>query len=115
MKIVKRILLGDNQASSVTQLTEKLRQDSCKVDASKVVNEILELFFKKYESTEFKTLREKFFDKKNYLKQLISHASSDEIDESIKQYLSQTRPVKKRGRKSKSSNIPINNEEAASS
>ena len=115
MKPVKRILLENNQSQSVTRLTEKLKKDSCKVDASKVVNQILDLFFSKYESSEFKYLREKFFDKKALLKRLISKASSDNIDESIQQYLSQTRTTKKRGRKVKPLRVSEENEDTQSS
>ena len=115
MKPVKRILLENNQSQSVTRLTEKLKKDSCKVDASKVVNQILEIFFDKYESSEFKNLRAKFFDKKALLKRLIDEASSDNIDESIQQYLSQTRPAKKRGRKAKLLHTPEENEDTQSS
>lgn len=115
MKPVKRILLENEQANSVTQLTEKLKGESCKVDASKVVNQILELFFDKYESSEFKYFKEKFFDKKAFLKRLISGSSSENIDESIQQYLSRTRPVKKRGRKAKHTQVKIDDEDAQSS
>ena len=115
MKPVKRILMEDKQANAIMDLMNKMRKDSCKLDASKIVNEILDLFFRKYEATEFRSLKEKFFDKKSFLKNLINNSSSDDIDESIKQYLSQTRPIKKRGRKSKSLINQINSDEATSS
>lgn len=114
-EIVKRVLLTDKQAKQVSDLLSRLRDNSCRADTSKIVNEILSLFFKKHEATDFKLLKDRFFDKKNYLKQLINSSSSEDIDESIKQYLSKTKPTKRRGRKPKSSSTPNINEEAPSS
>ena len=113
-EMVKRILLTDLQAKQVSDLLCRLRADSCRVDTSKIVNEILSLFFNKYEELEFQFLKGQFFDKKSYLKKLIQSASSENIDESIMQYINKSVPTKRRGRKTNSSKSKKIDEESPS-
>ncbi|MCB0368315.1 MAG: hypothetical protein KDD45_02460 [Bdellovibrionales bacterium] len=113
-EMVKRILLTDQQAKQVSDLLCRLRADSCRVDTSKIVNEILSLFFNKYEELEFQFLKGQFFDKKSYLKKLIQSASSENIDESIMQYINKSVPTKRRGRKTNSSKSKKIDEESPS-
>ncbi len=98
-KKVKRILLDNNSATNLERLVTRLRKDSCKTDASKVVNQILELFFNKNFDQEYRTIKEQFFDKKKYLKNLFDQKSDLEIDESISQYLQQNRKKKRADQK----------------
>lgn len=95
----RRILLTDENAVRAAVLIDKLRENSCRIDASRLVNFILEVFFDKYEDSEFKNIHRNFFDKKSYLKKLIINASEDELDSSIQKYLSQSTSGRKRGRK----------------
>ncbi|MEZ4744006.1 MAG: hypothetical protein R3B45_16420 [Bdellovibrionota bacterium] len=92
---VRRVLLEKVEAQSLAQLIARLRHSSCRVDASKLVNEILKIFFQKYASLEYKHIAASFFDKKNYLKNLINNSTEDQIDESIKGYLNQGRKVRR--------------------
>ena len=92
MKTIKRILLNTREADNMASLVEGLREENCKTDTSKAVNVILEIFFSKYVSLEFEAIKGKFFDKKSYLKKLISDSSVDDIDESIKNYLKKRSP-----------------------
>ncbi len=98
---VRRILLDQDVAASTTDLINQLRKSSCKTDASKLVNTILNIFFNKYTEQEYKALVQHFFDKKNYLKKLISNTATEDIDASIKLYLERNQRGKKRGRKPK--------------
>ena len=98
---VRRILLDENSAKDISKWIERLRKDSCKVDASKLVNVILRIFFQKYGPFEYDHLVNEFFDKKSYLKNLINSTSAEEIDDSVKKYLGKVTPKKKRGRKPK--------------
>ena len=92
---VRRILLEQKQASLVTESVTRLREDSCKTDSSKVVNQIITIFFQKYVSTEYNNIVEAFFDKRSYLRNLINDTSIEDIDVSIKEYLSRSKTTKK--------------------
>ena len=98
---VRRILLDQRSAKQLDEFIRKLKQDSCKTDASKMVNEILNIFFKSYMNQEYDSFVKKFFDKRSYLKSLINSVPSDELDASIEDYLKNRLSTKKRGRKVK--------------
>ncbi len=82
-----RILLNEKSSGFLAQLIERLKEDSCKTDTSKVVNSILRIFFQKYEHLEREHLVHEFFDKKSYLKKIIQSVSDEELDNSIETYL----------------------------
>ena len=98
-KSVHRILLEQKQASLVTDLVARLREESCRTDSSKVVNQIIAIFFQKYAEREYNSIAEMFFDKRGYLQSLVRNTSIEDIDKSIKEYLD--RAVKKQKRKHK--------------
>ncbi len=99
MKPIKRILLEDDQAMQVTELVHRLRSESCRVDASKVVSALVRLFLEKASDSDFEVLKTLFFDKKSYLRKLISSTDGEDIDGSIQQYLKLSRTKKKKVRK----------------
>ncbi len=69
---VRRVLLGREQASLVAELVAKLRSNYCKVDSSKLANQIVATFFQKYAAQEYDNIAVKFFDKRGYLRKLIN-------------------------------------------
>ena len=93
---VCRVLLGKEQASLVAKLVAKLRGDYCKVDSSKLANQIMTIFFQKYAAQEYDSIAAKFFDKRGYLRSLINTAPIEDIDKSIKAYLGKGRAWKQR-------------------
>ena len=99
-KSVRRVVLEQKQASLVTDLVTRLREGCCRTDSSKIVNQIITIFFQKYVSTEYDNLVEVFFDKRGYLRNLINKASIEDIDASIKEYLGGDKVVKRRKQKS---------------
>ena len=99
-KSVRRVVLEQKQASLVTDLVTRLREGSCRTDSSKVVNQIVTIFFQKYVSMEYDNIAEAFFDKRGYLRSLINDTSIEDIDVSIKEYLGRNRVVKRRKQKS---------------
>ncbi len=98
-KSVRRIVLEQKQASLVTDLVTRLREGSCRTDSSKVVNQIIAIFFQKYAEREYDSIAEMFFDKRSYLRSLINTAPIEDIDKSIKEYLNKGRKIT--GRKPK--------------
>ncbi len=113
-----RILLNETSTGSLAQFMERLREDSCKTDTSKIVNSILKIFFQKYESIEYEHLVHEFFDKKSYLKKLIHNVSDEDLDRSIETYLGKVshgkgksrRRSKTRGGQNKGKDCQISNE-----
>ena len=95
-KQVCRVLLEKEQASLVIELVAKLRGDYCKVDSSKLLNQIVTIFFQKYAAQEYDSIAATFFDKRGYLRNLINTAPIEDIDKSIKAYLGKGRTVRKR-------------------
>ncbi len=91
-----RVLLDKEQASLVSGLVAKLRGDYCKVDSSKLLNQIVAIFFQKYAAQEYDSIATTFFDKRGYLRNLINTAPIEDIDKSIKTYLGKGRTVKVR-------------------
>jgi len=99
---VKRVLLSDANANQLKQLINNLRTESCKVDASKAVNQIVKIFLNKYLEKDYNEFKRYFFDKKSHLKNLIKNSkNNEELDKSIKDYLEGASRKKKRGRKPK--------------
>ena len=94
-KSVRRVVLEQKQASLVTDLVTRLREGCCRTDSSKVVNQIITIFFQKYASAEYDNIAEAFFDKRGYLRSLINNTSIEDIDKSIKEYLSRNKITKK--------------------
>ena len=95
-KQVCRVLLEKEQASLVIELVAKLRGDYCKVDSSKLLNQIVAIFFQKYAAHEYDNIAATFFDKRGYLRNLINTAPIEDIDKSIKAYLGKGRRKEKR-------------------
>jgi hypothetical protein len=96
VKQVKRILLEDQQAQSIAKMVERLRKDSCKVDASKVVNQVINLYFEKYQESKYQEVARYFFDTKNYLKSLLTSCSEEEtLIEKVDQFIGQQKKRRK--------------------
>ena len=95
-KEVCRVLLAKEQASLVSGLVAKLRGDYCKVDSSKLANQIMTIFFQKYAAQEYDSIAATFFDRRCYLRNLINTATLEDIDKSIKAYLGKGRAWKQR-------------------
>lgn len=95
-KEVCRVVLEKDQASLVAELIVKLRGDYCKVDSSKLVNQIVAIFFHKYAAQEHSNIVAKFFDKRSYLRNIINTAPLEDIDTSIKAYLGKGQVMKAR-------------------
>ncbi len=93
---VCRVLLDKEQASLVSELVAKLRGDYCKVDSSKLLNQIVAIFFQKYAAQEYNSIAATFFDRRGYLRNLINTAPIEDIDKSIKAYLGKGHTVRER-------------------
>ena len=93
---VCRVLLEKEQAKLVAELVTKLKADFCKVDSSKLLNQIVAIFFEKYAVQEYGNMAATFFDKRGYLRNLINTAQIEDIDKSIKAYLGKRRVVQAR-------------------
>ena len=93
---VCRVLLEREQANLVSGLVTKLRGDHCKADSSKLLNQIVAIFFQKYAAQEYDSIVATFFDKRGYLRNLINTAQIEDIDTSIKAYLEKRRVVQAR-------------------
>ena len=63
---------------------QSLKDRHCKVSLSELVNESLEIFFSKYYAQAEKKMEKKFFDRKRYLKKILSDESGEDLDESLK-------------------------------
>ncbi|MCJ8276354.1 MAG: hypothetical protein HRT44_07845 [Bdellovibrionales bacterium] len=61
-----------------------LRNNHCKVTLSELVNEALEIFFSKQYGQHRKRFEKRFFDRKKYLKKILSDESGENLDESLK-------------------------------
>ena len=94
----RRVLMEQTQADLVANLTTRLKKRGCKADTSKVVNQILTLFFEKYEQSDFKVVEQKLFDRKSYLLNLVKNGTAEEIDNSLHEYLRSVKTKKKTGR-----------------
>ena len=84
---VCRVLLDKEQTSLIAELVAKLRGDYCKVDSSKLLNQIVAIFFQKYTAHEYDNIAATFFNKRGYLRNLVNSTPIDDIDASIKAYL----------------------------
>ena len=102
-----RVLSEKEQSNRVGDLVTKLRSDYCKVDSSKLVNQIVATFFHKYAEQEHSAIVAKFFDKRSYLRNMINTTPLEEIDMSIKAYLGKRRATKvEKPRSKKSVSVP---------
>ena len=95
-KQVCRVMLDKEQANLVSGLVAKLRGDYCKVDSSKLLNQIVTIFFQKYAAHEYDNIAATFFNRRGYLRNLINTAPLDDLDKSIKAYLGKGRTVRRR-------------------
>ena len=93
---VCRVLLDKEQASLIAELVTRLKDDSCKVDGSKLLNLIVATFFQKYATQEYDSIAATFFDQRGYLRNLVNSTPLEDIDASIKAYLGKRRVVKGR-------------------
>ena len=93
---VCRVLLDREQASLIAELVTKLKSDFCKVDSSKLLNQIVAIFFQKYAAQEYGNIVATFFDKRGYLRNLVNSTPLEDIDTSIKEYLGKGRVVQAR-------------------
>jgi len=100
-KVVRRILLDENQAPKVTEAVEQLRSSSCKLDASKLVNKVLDIFWERYFSANMEEIEQEFFDKKSFIQGALAGSTSDQVDEILEEYL---RKRQKSPRKRKQAN-----------
>jgi hypothetical protein len=112
---VRRVLLSEKEAYRASSLLDRLRQSSCKVDTSKLINEIVCLFFEKYEDTHFEEIRKRFVDKKSLLKKLISDATDDNLEETIRDYLSESTVKTRKRRKKKIIEVTLGKDEVTGS
>ena len=81
--------------AEVAQLREK--GNHFKVNETKLVNVLLELFFAKYLVKEREILEGKFFNKKAYLKMLIDKsATEDDLSNSLNEFIQKTKVKKER-------------------
>ena len=96
----RRILLRPEMAAKVSELTQKLRQKHCSVNASKISNAIIELFFEKYLAKEESSLEQLFFNKRHFLKQALAKAETDgDLEEVLQNALKKVNNKKKREKK----------------
>lgn len=79
----RRILLRPDVAARVSSQVGSLREKHCSVDASKLVNAIIEIFFDRHASKEEKVLEQLFFNKKAFIKDALSNAGSDRELETV--------------------------------
>ena len=93
---VCRVLLDKEQVNLIAELVKKLKADFCKVDSSKLLNQIVAIFFQKYAAQEYGNMTATFFDKRGYLRNLVNTAPLEDIDTSIKAYLGKGRIVRKK-------------------
>ena len=93
---VCRVLLNKEQANLVAELVKKLKADFCKVDSSKLINQIVAIFFQKYAVQEYGNMAATFFDKRGYLRNLVNSTPLEDIDTSIKAYLGKGRSRKQK-------------------
>jgi hypothetical protein len=112
---VRRVLLSEKEANRASLLLEKLRESSCKVDTSKLINEIVSLFFDKYEEVHFDDLKTRFIDQKSLLKKLISDSTSENLEDTIRSYLSEKTGKKSKRRRRKKVEVTMEKNEATGS
>ena len=81
--------------TEVAQL--KAKGNHIKVNETKLVNVMVELFFTKYLGKEREIIEAKFFDKKTYLKMLIEKsATEDDLSNSLNDFIQKTKVKKER-------------------
>lgn len=98
----KRIAVSNEAYSKLESKVRELKTkgDYFKVNESRLANLIIEVFFSKYIEKEIKYIESKCFDKKNYLKFLITKSASEaDLQASIDEFLKSSKSP--RGRKPK--------------
>ena len=83
----KRVFLNPSNVQLVTNATRSLKDKQCNLNYSDFVNEVLEIFFKKYMILNQKRLETRFFDRRKYLKKALNSNSEKDFDESLKTLL----------------------------
>ncbi len=95
-KVVRRILLDESQAPKVAEAVAQLRSKSCKLDASKLVNKILSIFWERHLAANLERIEQEFFDKKSFIQGALAGSTSDQVDEILEQYLRKKQKSPKR-------------------
>ncbi len=95
-KVVRRILLDESQAPKVTEAVARLRSKSCKLDASKLVNKILSIFWERHLAANLDRIEQEFFDKKSFIQGALAGSTSDQVDDILEQYLRKKQKSPKR-------------------
>jgi hypothetical protein len=98
----RRLLIDESVCLKLTEATKRIKSsnDYVRINEGKLATEILKLFFSKYFEKDYEQISGKFFNKKLFLKNLISSSNSDEeLIESFNKFIK--KPVKKRGRPKK--------------
>ena len=84
-------------AAKVSEMILDLRTKHCSVDSSKLINEILSIFFKRHASKEAKVLEELFFNRKAFIREALASAESDaDLEEVLKEALKKVGVSKKK-------------------
>ena len=81
----RRVLLDNVALDAIKVISQKLKVSHCKVTHSQLVSYIVDCFFRKYLIREQKHLEDTFFDKKAYLKSLLTgNSTEEELAESVR-------------------------------
>ena len=96
---LKRLAVSNEVNASLENEVNRIKSkgDYFRVNESRLANLIIELFFSKYIEKEIKYIEAKFFDRKNYLKYLISKSATEaDLEVSIDEYLKRSKSPKGR-------------------
>jgi len=85
----KRILMSERNTALALQTVKELKEKNCKINLSELMNEVIEIFLKQHLERSRKSLEKKYFDRKKYVKSLLSMDSGAEFDESLKKLVKQ--------------------------
>ena len=87
MKNGKRICLDSPSATNLSQIASALRALHCRMNASELGSEIVNIFFEKYFEGETKSLEKKFFDEKLFLAKALRSKGDGDIEASLRKIL----------------------------
>ena len=93
----KRILMSERNTALALQTVKELKEKNCKINLSELMNETIEIFFQQHLERSRKSLEKKYFDRKKYVKSLLSMDSGAEFDESLKRLVKQISSKPKKG------------------
>ena len=79
-----RVPLNPSNAQLVAEAIKSLKDKQCNLNYSDFVNEVLEIFFKKYMTLNQKRFETRFFDRRKFLKKALDSNSEKDFDESLK-------------------------------